>query len=84
MVIILKMTNTDDYWKIIDNWEMKCLLHKHLHFGARILGELDGSAGWALKKLKTLGVFIFVCIKMFIFLPRSVYFVVWDGTDNDS
>ena len=60
---------------------MKCLLHKHLHFGARILGELDGSVG---KKLETLGVFIFVCIKMFVFLPRSVYFVAWDGTDNDS
>ena len=37
-----------------------------------------------LEKTGTLGVFIFVCIKMFVFLPRSVYFVAWDGTDNDS
>ena len=45
-VIILKIATTDNYSKIIDdNWEMKCLLHKHLHFGARILGELDGNAG---------------------------------------
>ena len=30
-----------------------------------------------------LGVFIFVCIKMFVFLSRSVYFMAWDGADDD-
>ena len=59
---------------------MKCPLHKHLHFGIRILGELDGSAGWSFEKTGNyLGECLYLCVLKCLFFAYQKLFISWHG-----